>query len=1408
MSPAAVVQRSTAFNRPPRSWMSFPKETVEVPAPPQLPTPPQKPQLILLLLPAFTMGVMALGTALFALLTPGNKTWWLSLLMLTGAVASPLAQMWLYRNSHKAWQKEVEAIEHEFESELRDLEDRLVKLGHAQLDGGVKLNPPVAHLRERAGQRNPRLWERRPRDADFLDFRIGLYEGQPTYTIKFLETDLRDPRKKRANETARPFLLIPNYPCTFSLPALGSVGIAGKAGFRSALTRTVLCNLAVHHSPAEVRLFAVIEARGDQVSVGAWIKWLPHTRAANADQLQIASTPAAIHRLMTQLLEELHRREQFLRNRERTEGSAPWPYLVILVENLDLVRGQEALNLVLKRGLELRAGCLFLAESTSQIPNGCGARLEADPEVKNGFVLTPDNPDQPVVRGMAELVTDLQIAETLARSLAPLDYAAEQGVELPAGINLRALYGVTAAHDLDLRAIWDEHTDPNRQLTAPIGQAVGNRLLELDLHNTAHGTHGLIAGMPGAGKTVLLSTVIASLAVANGPRLVNFVIIDMKGDANLSLLSQLPHTVGFASVLDKSLPKERIPSYIQRAITALRSEIDRRMQILTEANVTEIFEYNRRNPRRPLPHLLVIVDEFRVLKTQAPDLMDKLVDVAGLGRAPGVHLILCTQSPSGVVNEKIWANSQFRICLRVANADESRSMLHLPDAANLPVNPPGRAYLQASGGEVDIFEMFQVAHAGGRINGSRDQDSVAEKFEIAEIWPDGTRQVIYTHSPALQAAADETKLPTELEYIVQRARILAQDDGLSLPLPGPWLPPLPEALTLASLLAQFRTHRTWERAQWSDPDPVARLKVLLGMLDAPAAQRQDPLVLDLLREPHVWICGTVGSGKLLTLRTLIMSLAHTHTPDEVCFYLLAFGGGGLSPLAKLPHVGDLLRLNEVERLQRLMSLIEQEIADRSQLLNQAGVDSLEDYRRVTGNSKPAWVIVVEDFGKLIREVATVVELQDVVDRIAKFLSAGTACDIHFVFSTTAPNLYREMAGSINQRLALRLSDKGDYGQMLTVRPAGSLDEILGRGYWRVGNEAVECQIAAPTATVDESQQAAALSATIEVMDRTWTALGGARPKRVDVLPPRLPLDQFLSVPAEAAWRRVPEHESLPLVLGWGDDLHPLEVDLVGQGPSFLIVGAPQSGKTGLLETLALSTAVCYSPETVWLYGIDLKGDRLARTLSGLSNTQAVAETPAEALALLDSLLLDVQGRATRFSERRRTGTGLFGSSASASQWPRLVLLIDNFIRELSRDNQENTDLLQRLEQCSEMASKAGLHFVVAGDGAGLASLTQPFIQRLRASQRGFIFVKASDNAHTFNNVRVQRLPAKNALPGRAFFVQPTGNQLMQIGVFDKNASTENVEIKQWLNRLRQDRKQPLPEVEPIQVEIGLDGRQA
>lgn len=1372
-----MPRRSNEFNRPPRSWIMLPDDTVKVPDPPQIPAAPQRPSMLMALMPAFMIAIPAVANFMSA--AQPNA---LSLLSMGGAAVYPTVFFLNYRNQKKAHAKEMARIDQDFKEELAALQKRLAKLQSDQLCDATIVNPSTSVLLERAQRHDDRLWERRPRDPDFLSLRIGTYDGPTTYDITFHEADTRDPRKKQGNAVAQPYASVPDLPCTISLPELGSIGIAGRSGFRGGLARTLIGNLTVHHAPDEVRLYAIYKAKPDDPTKWDWLVWLPHAKPISTNLKQIANTTETIYALMSQLLEELNRREQLLRNREKSDET--WPYLVVLIKDLELARGQEAINLILKRGKELRASAIFLADEGRSIPGGCGVRLESTGSDHNGFLLRVDRPGAAPINGRGEL-TDIVSIEALARGLAAIEFETDEGGDLPSEVRLSSLFNVASAREIDLNKIWADHADPRRQLVAVIGRASGDRPLELDLHITKHGTHGLIAGTTGAGKTVLLSTVIASLAASNSPRLVNFVIIDMKGDNDLELLSRLPHTVGFASVLNKSMGPNRIRSYIGRAIIALENEIKRRMQILSDAGQNDIFEYNRVHPDTPLPHLMVIIDEFAVLKKQFSELMDKLVDVSALGRAPGVHLILCTQSPSGIVSDKIWANTQFRICLRVANVDESRSIMHRQDAAFLPVKPQGRAFLQASGGEVEIFEPFQVAWSGGRVGTVEEEKSISQTFEIVEIKRDGTPNVLHQYKPARQVQTNQASQPTELQYFIDLATRTAIADGLQLPLRGPWLPPLAEFISLDALLAQSATHRRWTGAGWTEAATESRLYVPLGMVDNPVTQHQFPLMVDLGREHiHLWLGGVMGAGKSTCLRSLIVALAQTHTPDEVHLYLLSFGKQALKPLSRFPHVGAVIQMSEVERLQRLFVWLDREVTRRRNLFVEAGVDSIEGYRRITGQSLPSLIVVIESFGDLVKEAARVNDLQDVIDQIARLLGSGTECDLHFVFSTMTANLYRDMATNVNGRLALRQQTRSDYSELLAIRTGVELDDIAGRGLWRMGNEAFECQLAAPTGGADDVQHGERIAALAKEMNRVWAEAAGARPRPIEILAARLPLGQLLPAPKAEDWAQLPAQETLPMVSGLDDDLQLVSLDLIAHGPSFLLIGAPKCGKTALLETLAVSLAVNYSPGAVRLYGLDLRRDRLARTLNGLANTVRVADAPDLALALLDEVLAEI---ATR--NQRRTDPAY---KAGTVFWPQLILLADDFSRQLSDVSKENDDIFNRLDQCYKQGRSVGFHLIIAGDGSHLSSMSQPFMQQLKSGQRGFVFASAADNASLLG-VRVQRVSPKNILPGRTFLVQPNGARLMQVAQFEPNAA-ETADLQRWLKQC-QEQSTPVTEAE-------------
>jgi S-DNA-T family DNA segregation ATPase FtsK/SpoIIIE len=489
-------------------------------------------------------------------------------------------------------------------------------------------------------------------------------------------------------------------------------------------------------------------------------------------------------------------------------------------------------------------------------------------------------------------------------------------------------------------------------------------------------------------------------------------------------------------------------------------------------------------------------------------------------------------------------------------------------------------------------------------------------------------------------------------------------------------------------------------------------------------------------------------------------------------YVLSFGKQALKPMIRFPHVGAVIQVSEVERLQRLFIWLDQEMIRRRNLFVEVGVDSIEGYRRATGQSLPSLIVIVENFGDLVKEATRVNELQDVLDQIARLLGSGKDCDLHFVFSTMTANLYRDMATNVNGRLTLRQQTRSDYGELLSIRVGVELDDIAGRGLWRIGNDAFECQIAAPTSGTDDVQHSELITALAKEMNRVWAAANGTRPRPIEILPARLPLGQLLPVPKPEVWPQVPAHEMLPTVIGLDDDLRLVNLDLIAHGPSFLLIGAPKCGKTALLETLTVSLATNYSPRAVQLYGLDLRRDRLTRTLNGLANTVRVADAPDLAIVLLDQVLAEITARNQQRNDPAYKAGTVF--------WPQLILLADDFSRQLSDVSKENDLLLEKIDQCYKQGRSVGFHLIIAGDGSNLSSMSQPFMQQLKSGQRGFVFASAVDNASILG-VRALRVSPKNILAGRAFLVQPNGTRLMQVAQFESNAA-ESTPLQNWLAR--------------------------
>lgn len=1296
------------FNRMPRIQEPLPQGEVRLPAPPAAPSPPRL-NWLLLLLPL--TGVLAMAGFYGAL----RGSWLLAAPMIGLSLVSALTGIVgaLVRRSDQ--RKQVAAQAAAYRDALAQKRAELEAARQAQQRIRAAVDPGPDELLARARARHPRLWERRPDDADFLCLRLGLGAQPSTVRVSAPHPDMPDPRLAEAHALEAEYRAVPDVPVTVNLRA-GPLGIAGPPAARADLARALLVHLAAHHAPDEVRLLAVgAPGRAGDLR---WLRWLPHVHAPDGPPT-LADDPAAARPLLVGLLEELRWRQNRLAAAPPGQPPPAWPWLVLLADDAPSLRDDPALHLLLAPvGRALNVTAIFLVEHVHEVPTGCASVVELTGEgslagCADGalFACAPDR-------------ADAATGEALARALAPLrvETLRPEGT-LPSSVRLLDLLGIAEPESYDAARAWSRR-DPDRFLRVPVGVRRGGQPLTLDLNPTAHGPHGLVAGTTGSGKSELLQTLVVALALTHHPHDLGFVLVDFKGGGAFAGLRDLPHTLGLVTDLGGSLA--------ERALVALEAELDRRKRLFSAAGVNDIAAYQRLHwqgrAREPLPRLVVIVDEFAELVADVPEFMDGLIGVARVGRSLGLHLILATQSPSGVVGQQIWANARFRICLRVESRQESVEMLHRPEAADLP-RLPGRGYLQV--GNDEVFELFQVARVAGRHPPAGETAAPAPRcLVVNRVLPSGGAVALLDGPPA--PASDPAAWPSDLERVVRRladaARVLRLDK-----LPSPWPDPLPDAVALPDLLRQAGLDG-WDGARWALPPDRPPLTAVLGLLDDPAHQRQLPLRLELAQQDgHLLVVGAPGSGQEMLLRTLLLSLARSHTPDELHVYLVECAGQALAPLERLPHVGGRFTPADEERVPRLLRRLLDALEARKRLCAEARVDGLAQL--CPDDAPPAVVVVLTGLQEFRNT------FPDELLALTRLVREGGPYGIHLVLAAERVGDVPGALGSvIARRLALRLAEPSDYGLLLGMSPRLGKEQRfpVGRGW--SGRPPLEFQAAAPCAGGDEAGE---LQRTVEAMARAWR---GARPETVERLPAVVPLRPLLA-------NFAPPPQSLAVPIGLDAlRLQPVVVDLLADGPDFLIVGTPQSGKTTLLLSWLRALAALYPPQRVQFVLVAGRRNSLA-PLERLPHTRAYGRTP-------EGFRQD-GGLACLLDELARREAA-WNDGASLDDLPRLVFACDDYDEFFAAVGGE-ADVLRGLTHLARRGRDVGVHTLVSGPLPGLgAGFSDPLVKQVRAGRAGFLLRPLDPGEPNPFGLRVRPTDVRQAPPGRGYLVRGGVEQLLQV----------------------------------------------
>jgi len=1335
--------RDHTFNRPPRVRPRWASERVELPEPPA-PHEPAPTDWAQLVLPLAGAGIFASAASLGGgnPLLVGLPSGALALLGLGAALVNRRAA------ARRAAAQYAERRAY-FEDRLESQRARLRRLYDQERNARLYLWPDPGELLLIAGVTGgsapePRLWERRPDDDDFLDLRVGsgnLPAASQAHVPPPTPTSSVDQRLLRI---AAEHATLRQTPISVPLAALGSLGLAGPRPAVLALARALLWQAAVLHAPGDLRLAALYPpASGAEWE---WLRWLPHTAPLSNDLSpglrMLAGHPEATERLTSDLLDQLSRRRE---RASRSDAAPPTPRMLVLVDGDELPRTCTAISELLRHGGPLGIATLLLVPAWSLLPESCAAMLELEAQ---GARWTRAGDQWPRERFSPDQA-DLAASDQLARHLAGVRLVESGGAQdVPRSVRLFDLLGVSNAGDLTPPRWWSEQPAMAWHANVPIGAGADGQPICLDLNESRHGPHGIIAGATGAGKSVLLQSIIAAMATTHPPERLQLLLIDFKGGAALMPFAALPHCAGMVTDLEGRLA--------ERAMTAIKSELRRRKEVLKTvatthgAHIENIGDYRTLAARvglPPLPNLLIIVDEFDELARTYPTFVAELIRVVKQGRSLGVHLLLATQQPARAVSDEIRSQLTFFIALRLGSAEDSREMLLKPDAAFLPSDLPGRAFFRV-GAET---RMMQVAQVTTPFQSASLARTVGPRVSFLR---DGREEpVAAVHAPL------PDRRESDLDVLVRALREAAEARAPTLDGWQPsqiWQPPLPARLPLATLSEE--APEGWI----VPPDGPAWLRQAIGLLDLPQESRREPFAVSLA-DGHLVAIGAPGSGKTTLLRALVFGLALSHSPADLWCYIIDAGGQGLGPLTGLPHVGAHMQARERERVRRLMRMLDAIIRERQEVLRAADAADLPALR-ASGRRLPAILVVIDKIAVLREEFRDAHGGDEIIDDLIRIARLGRPFGIHLALSADrAPDLTYRLLALMETRIALRLPELHDYTDLLGTRVSAAIPPHLpGRALVAHADYGpLDLQVALPGLdgngpageTADERPGALDAELAVELrrqaaqLSAIWRERGaGTGPVPVELLPERLSLASLQALPGVPV-----SGEALVAPIGRESlTLGPTWLHLSQETPHALIIGPRRSGKTGALLCAACALITRYGPEQVRLYILDGPRGGL-RPLRALPHTALYADDEAGAALLRASLL----------------------AARASAPAPHRIVLIDDYplCRErmraqLTQSFGDEPTLHELLGEIAQVGGQHNEHLLVT---AGITYADDNLLRALDAGRTGLVLWPGRyDPGTRLLGVALPLADQRDSdqPPGRALLVRDDERELVQLASAD------------------------------------------
>ncbi|MFR5875177.1 MAG: type VII secretion protein EssC [Eubacterium sp.] len=1012
------------FFRSPRFKRDIEKAIFKIDAPPQSQTGDEMP-IMMSIGPSMTMGMASMATGIYGLCQdPPN---YISLVtcgcMLLGTVMWPIISKQYEKKKKK--QKE-ELRQHKYKEYLERIKTSFADECAKQKEIYLENNVNIKECENRILNVSRDLWDRSFGQNDFLSLNVGKGSVKMLADIDYPERKFeieRDDLEEQLLDICEAPHLINDVPINVSLFDNKVTGVIGSRNDSLKFANGLILQLATMYSYDEVKfVFLYDDKEDDELK---YVKWLPHIWNNDKSLRFLAKNFDDIKLISSYLdLEFESRKEMKEEDLEDTD-----PYYIIFAFDKQLSLRTDVIKKIYENKKNLHFSVISFFDELKNLPKECSNVIELNGNI--GKIYDKNDVSGKIVEFAPDIYVNNNLEElSVCLSNIKLNMGDDAYI-LPKMITFLEMYGVGKIEHLNILNRWKEN-DPTKTLEAQVGVDTIGDPFKLDLHEKFHGPHGLIAGMTGSGKSEFIMTYILSLAINYHPDEVSFVLIDYKGGGMAKAFEKLPHIAGIITNLDGSA--------INRSLISIQSELRRRQGIFAEASKSsgisniDIYKYQKMyregTVTEPLQHLFIISDEFAELKTQQPEFMTQLVSAARIGRSLGVHLILATQKPSGVVDDQIWSNAKFKACLKVQDKADSMDMLKRPEAAEL--QDTGRFYLQV--GYNEMFKLGQSAWSGAPYYPSdKTEQQIDDSIEVV----DNVGRVIANAKMDKKKSIEKPK--KQIDAITEYLSEIAQQESISVrPL---WLEPIPSKIFVDELIKKYKYQKN-----------SGSIEAVIGEYDDPMNQKQELLILSFSKGGNTAIYGSAGNGKTTFLNTMMYSLMNTYTPEELNIFILDFASETMTAFSKAPHVGDVVLSHEKEKVTNLIKLLLGQIQTRKKMLADYGGD-INLYNNSSDNKIPSIVVAINNYAAFSEMY------EDFEGEMLNITREGTKYGIYFVLTATGTNEIRfRMLQNIGQSFVLQLTDETDYAAVLGKTDGLTPSKFKGRGLCKI-DEIYEFQTA-------------------------------------------------------------------------------------------------------------------------------------------------------------------------------------------------------------------------------------------------------------------------------------------------------------------------------------------------------------